>query len=172
MADGDLRTQADSNNFILAYPQGIIRSKSSTEWDPDTDTDNINDSDLEFIKKLINQISSSYNIDATRIYVAGYSNGGMMAYGLGCKRSHLITAVGVVSGTMLQSTINQCSPSHATAIINFHGTADNVLPYNGNSNFPSVATAINYWKTYNNIPTANESETDIDSNTKKYTYSC
>ena len=97
MADGDLRTQADSNNFILAYPQGIIRSKSSTEWDPDTDTDNINDSDLEFIKKLINQISSSYNIDATRIYVAGYSNGGMMAYGLGCKRSHLITAVGVVS---------------------------------------------------------------------------
>ena len=46
-----------------------------------------------------------------------------------------------------------------------------MLPYNGNSNFPSVATAINYWKTYNNIPTANESETDIDSNTKKYTYS-
>tara|TARA_A100001015_G_scaffold293719_1_gene370658 strand:+ start:2159 stop:3055 length:897 start_codon:yes stop_codon:yes gene_type:complete len=163
--------QAEANNFILAYPQGIIRAKSSTEWDPDTSSNNINDSDLAFVEVLINQISAQYNIESSRIYATGYSNGGMMAYGLACNKSNLIAGIGVVSGTMLQNTINNCSPTHPTALINFHSTADSVLPYSGNTNFPSVATAINYWKTYNNIPTANESETDIDSNTKKYTYS-
>ena len=122
------------------------------------------------LKLLINQISAQYNIESSRIYATGYSNGGMMAYGLACNKSNLIAGIGIVSGTLLQNTINNCSPTHPTALINFHSTADSVLPYNGNTNFPSVATAINYWKTYNNIPTANESETVIDSNTKIYLF--
>ena len=171
LSDADMRSQANENTFILVYPQGLTRTKGSAEWDPDTDSNDISTSDLEFLKQLISTIASEYTIDATRVYVVGYSNGGMMAYGMACNNSNLVAAIGVVSSTMLQSTINSCNPTHATGVINFHGTSDAVLPYDGNTSFPSVATAIDYWKTYNNIPLANESESDIDSTTKKYTYS-
>ena len=46
----------------------------------------------------VNDISSKYNVDIERVYAVGYSNGGMMAYGLANYKSDLIAAVGSVSG--------------------------------------------------------------------------
>ncbi len=57
---------------------------------------------LALLKPIINKVSSQYNIDVERIYAAGYSNGGMMAYGLANYRSDLIAAVASVSGAMLR----------------------------------------------------------------------
>ncbi|MDG0973170.1 MAG: hypothetical protein P8O07_03345, partial [Crocinitomicaceae bacterium] len=63
-----------------------------------------------------------------RIYAVGYSNGGMMAYGLANYRSDLIAAVASVSGVMLDCTR---PTSHPMPIVHLHGTSDGVLPYNG-----------------------------------------
>ena len=63
-------------------------------------SNNCNLSDFGFIETLIEEISFNYNIDLERIYAVGYSNGGMMAYGLANHNSELIAAVASVSGAM------------------------------------------------------------------------
>ena len=41
--EAQLESTADSNGFLLAYPQGIARAKGAAEWDPGDDgTQNIN----------------------------------------------------------------------------------------------------------------------------------
>ena len=139
---------AESEIFILVYPQGSC-SEGNSHWNPSLpSSDNKSTADdFGFIEALINDLSSDYNIDSERIYACGYSNGGMLAYGLGCYKSNLMAAVGSVSGTMLDF---DCSPSHPMPIINIHGTSDGVLPYNGSSDYSSVETIINYWNGLNN----------------------
>jgi len=148
MEDADMRDLADTENFILVYPQGTCLD-GSPHWNPSLPSaDNkSNVNDLDFIEALINELSSSYNIDSERVYACGYSNGAMFSYGLACYKSNLIAAIGSISGTMLDT---DCTPSHPIPLINIHGTSDDVLPYNGSSDFNSVETAINFWNTFNN----------------------
>ena len=44
---------------------------------------------------------SNYNVDTTRIYVMGFSNGAAMAYRVVAELSDKIAAMGVSSGQML-----------------------------------------------------------------------
>ena len=144
----NMRPQADNNNFILVYPQGSCLNGSS-HWNASllgpcnkSDTD-----DFGFIEALINLLNTTYNIDTERIYACGYSNGGMFAYALACYKNNLIAGACSVSGCMLDT---DCSPTHPTAILSIHGTSDDVIPYNGNPDYNSVNTALNYWTSFNN----------------------
>ena len=147
---GDLESIADTSNFILAYPQGIERSKGAPEWDPgDNDSQSILDNDLVFVDNLILDISEKLNINQSKVYAAGYSNGGMMAYGLACQRSDTIAAIGVMSGVMLED--NNCNEGGITPVIHFHGTEDFVLPYLGGSDFAAVTEVIDFWVDRNGL---------------------
>ncbi len=146
----NLNSFADAHNFIVVYPQGVERSKGDSEWDPgDNGATSIIDNDVFFVDKLIENISQEWNIDPLRIYASGYSNGGMMAYGLACNRADVFAAIGVMSGTMLID--EGCDLSLQTSIIIFHGIEDNVLPYNGDQNFQSLSAVIDYWLGHNDI---------------------
>jgi len=80
---GDLRSVAETNTFILVYPQGSCL-EGSPHWNacPNGPDNKSEADDFGFVEAMINQISSEYNIDHDRIYAGGYSNGGMMAYGV------------------------------------------------------------------------------------------
>ena len=159
--ESNLTETANSNNFIVAYPQGNVRAKGATEWDPgDVDSQSVNDNDLVFAERIISEISSEYSVDASRVYATGYSNGGMMAYGLACKRGNLIASAGIMSGIMLPDTT--CTTTDYTSIIHFHGTADDALPYEGNQEYQSVSTVVNFWLTHNNIPTSSLNTTSLN----------
>lgn len=152
MASADMRLLAESEIFILVYPQGSSLDGFS-HWNASlpNSSNKSNADDLGFIEALINQLSSDYMINSERIYACGYSNGGMMSYGLACYKSNLIAAMGSISGAMLD--IADCTPSHPMPIINIHGTSDGVLPYNGSSDYNSVETTLNYWRDFNNTST-------------------
>ena len=151
MSYADMRSVAESDTFILAYPQGSC-SDGSSHWNPcPVGGDNKSDADdLVFVESMINEISSQYNIDMERIYAAGYSNGGMMAYGLAHYKSDLIAAVASVSGVMLDCT---GSTNHPMPVVHLHGTSDGVLPYNGNSYYSSAQNTLDHWINFNNTTT-------------------
>lgn len=152
---------ADSENFIVAYPQGAWRpEKESTYWQPgDNGLQDIYENDVYFTEALIMDISSHYNIDLSQVFAAGYSNGGMMAYSIACSRGDLLAAAGIVSGTMLSET---CLQSEYTPIIIFHGVYDEVLPYEGNIYYQSVAEVADFWLNHNNIPTSSLVSTSLN----------
>ena len=152
MSYADMRSLAESERFILVYPQGSILNGSS-HWNPSlpSNESKSNADDLGYIEALVNKLAIDYMIDRTRIYACGYSNGGMMSYGLASHKSNLIAAVGSISGAMIDTDI---VPSHPIPVIKIHGTSDEVLPYNGVSGeYNSVETTLEYWKNFNNTNT-------------------
>lgn len=151
MNEADMRSLAESDTFILVYPQGSCLD-GSAHWNAcPTGGDNKSDTDdFGFVESMINEISSQYNVDMERIYAAGYSNGGMMAYGLANHKSDLIAAVASASGAMLDCT---GPTSHPMPVAHFHGTSDGVLPYNGNSYYNSAQSTLDYWINFNNTTT-------------------
>ncbi len=153
----DMRAEAELNSFILVYPQGSCLD-GVPHWNPcPIGGDNKSSADdLGFFEAMINEISTEYNLDMERIYAAGYSNGGMMAYGLANYKSNLIAAVASVSGSMLDCLE---TPNHPMPVLHLHGTNDSVIAYDESSNdYNSVQSTLDYWTNFNNTvstPTIN-----------------
>lgn len=81
---------------VVIYPQGL---PSVGKFDPEgkksgwqKKVSELGDRDLKLFDSMLNWAKKQYKIDASRIYVAGHSNGGAMTYVLWSARSHLIAA--------------------------------------------------------------------------------
>ena len=85
---------ADSEKFVVAYPAGIGAS-----WNAGTaccgPASNQQIDDVGFIAQVVRDIGAKVPIDNRRVYVAGMSNGGMMAFTLACN-SDVFAAIGAV----------------------------------------------------------------------------
>lgn len=160
----DMRSLADANNFILVYPQGTLLD-GSPHWNSGLESnDNKSDADdFGFVEALIDNISSNYSIDEKRVYACGYSNGAFFSYSLACYHSDKIAAIGSVSGTMMEETLNNCTPSHPLAMINLHGTSDGTVSYEGGTGLISIDAVLAYWAGFNNT-TSTPDITSIDDN--------
>ena len=166
MQEADMRSLAEADTFILIYPQGSCLDGLS-HWNacPLGGDNKSNADDFGFIESMITEISSHYNVDMERIYATGYSNGGMMAYGLANYKSDLIAAVASVSGVMLDCTGPK---SHPMPVVHLHGTSDDIFPYNGSSDYNSVQSTLDHWINFNNTvltPTVTS-----DNNIEHYVY--
>tara|TARA_B100000989_G_C19505478_1_gene456324 strand:- start:784 stop:1647 length:864 start_codon:yes stop_codon:yes gene_type:complete len=170
MTYADMRSLAESENFILVYPQGSNLG-GSPHWNtcPNGGDNKSDADDFGFIAALVNELSTNYSVDEERIYAAGYSNGGMMAYGLANYKSEIFAAVASVSGTMLDCTT---TPSHPMPVVHLHGTADDTLPYDGNNYFNGAQTVLNHWTAFNNTDTKATVTSDTSSGMtiEKYVY--
>ena len=141
---------ADSAGFIVVYPQGSFVNGYSY-WNSMIATEGSKGTadDVGFISILIDEISSNYNIDLSKVYACGYSNGGDMAISLACYLSDKISAVAPVSGLMSQESDSLCEPNQTTGVFIINGTADNERPYSGiNDYYLSVDNALAYWSNY------------------------
>ena len=74
----------------------------------------------------------------------------MMAYGLANYKSERIAAVASVSGTMLDCIGN---PQHPIPVLHLHGTADSVIPYNGDNYYAAAQNVLDHWIDFNNTRT-------------------
>ena len=170
MNEADMRSLAESETFILVYPQGSALNGSS-HWNAcPTGGDNKSTADdFGFTEALLTEISSNYSIDAQRVYAAGYSNGGMMAYGLANHRSNLFAAVASVSGTMLDCPGTM---THPMPVLHMHGTSDAVLPYNGSTDYSAAQVVLDYWIDFNNTTTTPtvSNETNAGTTIEHYVY--
>ncbi len=75
--------EADAGHFLVAYPDGINRA-----WNAGTccgEPQRIDTDDVGFITTMVGAIEREIPIDRARVYVAGMSNGAMMALRLGCQ---------------------------------------------------------------------------------------
>merc|ERR1712154_657775 len=84
--------------------------------------------DVGFIDALLDELEATYCIDRSRIYVTGYSNGGMMTQRLGCELNHRLAAIAPQHGQLALGY--NCEPKHdePMPIINIWGTNDEIVP--------------------------------------------
>ena len=120
---------ADEYGFIVVYPAGTRFPKRwRTGFIPGMSQDP--SADVQFISDLIDRLETDYNIDPTRVYANGLSNGGGMSFLLACALSDRIAAVGIVAGA-LPVSLEDCQPSRPVPAMMFHGTDDPIVPYSG-----------------------------------------
>ena len=143
---------AAKDGFVVANPSGGVtfaNAPNSHYWNipgvpltggAQTPTDAPDD--VQFISDTIDVISSRTCIDPRRIYVTGMSGGARMASLLACRLSARIAAIAPVSGlraglpssaTLSQPDSATCQPQRAVPIVTFHGTGDQVNPFNGDA---------------------------------------
>ena len=144
---------ADSENFVVIYPQGATTATLSSHWNVGGWTSKSTINDLDFVDTVIDLLKDKIQIDETRIYSSGMSNGGYMGYHLACNLSSKFAAIASVTGSMTNDTFNDCNPSHPTPILQIHGLLDFVVPYDGNSGSKSIPDVIDYWVNYNSCST-------------------
>jgi polyhydroxybutyrate depolymerase len=85
--------------------------------------------DLAFLRTLIERLCADLPIDPARIYAAGHSNGAGMVDRLACHLAEHVAAIGPVAGAY--PLWRACAPAHPVPVVAFHGTADDVVPYDG-----------------------------------------
>jgi polyhydroxybutyrate depolymerase len=142
---------ADARGFIVAYPQGIGQGWNAGDCCTMLQPSGIDD--IQFVKDLLAMIANEYCIDPSRIYATGMSNGGFMSHRLACAMSDVFAAVAPVAG-VLGIKPSTCTPSRSVPILDFHGTADQVVPYYGGmtnpdpvtQGFKSVQETMGFWR--------------------------
>lgn len=144
----DFRSIADTANFIIALPNGTIDGFGLHFWNCFA-ADETGVDDVAFISALIDTISAEYQVDANRIYSTGMSNGGFMSYTLAGELSNRIAAIASVAGSVSKVRFAALDPQHLTPVMEIHGNADGVVPYNGSSDFLPVDSVQNYWINFN-----------------------
>lgn len=156
----DINIKADDEGFIAVYPSGLGFDPSKLSWNMGFGFRlpyDLNIDDVGFIEKLIGKLLKKFNIDSNRIYIAGYSAGGMMVYHLACKLpDDLVAAYAIQSGAIGGHLPDEelwmnIKPEHPVSIVIFHGKKDYVVPFNGgwdpwrSAFFMSVPDAVSFW---------------------------
>lgn len=129
----NMSVKADKEGFIVAYPAGrgyFCFNKIFLTWNVPKGFSCQNDKsgDIFFIKQLIEELQSKYNIDPKRIYMAGFSNGAALTYKITCALSDKIAAAGIISGFFDPEFYTNINPM---PMVIFHGTKDKNILYNG-----------------------------------------
>ena len=172
MGVSDMRSLAEEKGFILIYPQGTLLD-GFTHWNtysPGGENKSEAD-DFGFVEAMLDELSLNYALDAGRVYATGYSNGGDFTYTLACMLSDRVTGIAPVSGLLWYGTVDECDMKHPTAVVSFHGTADDVRPYD--DGYPGYLYGIEdstaYFNDLNGI-TDSGTMTSISGNIERYDY--
>ncbi|MCQ2226105.1 MAG: carbohydrate-binding protein [Paludibacteraceae bacterium] len=116
---------ADTAKFLVVYP-----ASDGSTWNLDG-----NGSDIAFMKAIIKEMSAKYKIDLNRVYMSGFSMGGMLTYVVANNMADQIAACAPLSGYPIGD--KTAKPSRPMPIIHTNGDNDNVVhyePWNGTFN--------------------------------------
>ncbi len=142
---------ADANGFLVVYPNGTA-APGPLSWNAGgccgyALTNRIDEP--AFIRGMLADLEQSFAIDPKRIYAAGFSNGALLSYRLGCEMSDTFAAIAPVAGILSE---NPCQPNQPVSVIHIHGDSDVAVPFGGGGRnpstgmpFPSVNTGIITW---------------------------
>ena len=149
-----LQAVADVNQFIVVNPTGDIAFPqtlpggnwawnvpgvplTSGTYPPEGSRD-----DVAFLRTVVEAVDAAGCVDERRVFATGFSGGGRMASALACEASDIFATIAPVAGlragrpdpaALTQPELDTCTPERPVAVVTFHGTADFVNPYLGNT---------------------------------------
>lgn len=173
---------AQEKKFYVAYPEGsgAIQTFNGGSCCGYAQSHGVDDS--LYIRAILDDLQSHYNVNASKIYSTGFSNGGIMSHRLACEVADRISGIAAVSGASGQydRVLNKyydCIPSRPIPILHIHAKNDRNYPYDGgtgagasSTDYYSVSATVSDWLTRNNV--TNQATTEVLSSfTKCYHYS-
>lgn len=166
-----LTPAADARGFVYAYPDGTIDSDGKRFWNATDACCNFDKSgvdDVAYLAGVIGEIQAKLAIDPKRIAFVGHSNGGFMSFRMACDQAGLVAAIVSLAGATFADPAD-CAPSEPVSIAQIHGTADDVIRYEGggltNGPYPGAQKTAETWATYDGCaerPSPLSTKVDVD----------
>jgi polyhydroxybutyrate depolymerase len=150
---------ADRESFIVVYPDGFENHWNDGREPKIYRTHIENIDDTGFISSLIDALAVELNIDMTRIFATGISNGGMMSHRLACELSDRIAAIAAVASSIPVNMADIWNPSSSVSTLIINGTEDPLVPWEGGDiqlgemslgDVLSVSDTVEFWTSKNN----------------------
>lgn len=170
----EMNRVAAQEGFIVVYPNGIGQEWNYTRGVPGYATSRIDDA--RFLSDLIDDLSVNLNIDHTRLYVTGFSNGGFMTHRLACETRGRYAAFAPVGATVFSGQPEYCEGREVepVPIMMIHGTEDVSVPWDGRqivvnsmqgpqqiySTYP-MQFSVNFWGTINKCDSEKSPELEV-----------
>lgn len=125
---------AEANGFLVVFPDGVGAGPTESDrrtWNAGyccgaAARENVDD--VAFIDQLLDTIGAEYDVDPSRTFATGHSNGGMLSYRLACELSDRFAAVALQAGSL---GVEPCEPELPVSLLHIHGTADTNHPIDG-----------------------------------------
>jgi poly(3-hydroxybutyrate) depolymerase len=109
---------ADKEKFIAVYPSASSNGGAGT-WADMQGTTN-----FPFFQAVIDTVDARYHIDRNRVYMTGFSQGGMISFVASCSYSNVFAAVAPVSG----HSNTTCTLKRPVSVFMTFGTKDITVP--------------------------------------------
>ena len=157
---------ADRENFIVMYPNGMGIFGLFQHWNAGhccgkAANDDVDD--VGFIAAAIDDVRVRLQIDPDRIYMVGFSNGGMLAYRFAAERGDILAAVAPLAASIGGRPSEDApqwripDPVKPLSVITIHGLADDDIVYEGGVSlhrggtrtFWSVEESVGFWVRHN-----------------------
>jgi polyhydroxybutyrate depolymerase len=150
--EGGFNAFADQNGFIAVYPDAL-----GGNWNDGRETIPHKNDDVGFVIAAIDYVAKVHPVDLNRVYIAGISNGGMMAQRIACEAPRRVSAIAMVASAMPRALANTCrNSSVGTPAVFFSGDADPLVPFYGGQvksgiggDMLSAADTVNFWVSKN-----------------------
>ncbi|MBX9590205.1 MAG: prolyl oligopeptidase family serine peptidase [Hyphomonadaceae bacterium] len=117
---------AAAQGFAAVFPEGIYRLWNDGRGDGLSSSD-----DVDFLRRLNEELVKRGVADPARIYIAGISNGGMMTLRMLCEAPEQYAGAATVIANMPAEAGAACRLRKPMPVIMFNGTADPLVPYKG-----------------------------------------
>lgn len=144
---------AENRGLLYAYPDGTEDRAGDPFWnatDACCDFHGSSVDDSAYLAAVIADIQAAANVDPRRIYLAGHSNGGFMSYRMACDHAEVVAAIMSLAGATFAGA-DDCRPAVPVAILQVHGTDDDVIRYEGGriaGPYPGAAEGVGLWAAY------------------------
>lgn len=123
---------ADAAGFIVVYPAGFEHNWNDCRRSATYPAKIQNIDDKGLIRALIARFRQDHGIDTARVFVAGYSNGGHMAYRLALESPFEIAGVAAIGANLPTPENSDCTQTgKPVPLLIMNGTADPINPYEG-----------------------------------------
>lgn len=129
-ATSELATRGPEAGFVVVAPQAL---GARPIWSLTADGP-----DITYVQDLVDEVEQRLCIDRSRVYLTGFSMGGMLSMRLACTAPDRFAAVAAVSGEI---DYDDCPTTGRPPLLAFHGTADTVVRLDGSLD-PGVALSI------------------------------
>jgi polyhydroxybutyrate depolymerase len=126
---------ADEHGFAVVYPNAYEGYWDVCTVAEDVSANGRNVDDVGFLTGMIDKLAGEIGVDPRRVFAAGSSRGGFMAFRLALEAPTRFRAVAAVSANVPSPENFKCKPTSqgTPSVMIMNGTEDPLVPFDGGS---------------------------------------
>ena len=126
---------ADANGFAVVYPNAYEGYWDVCTIAEDVSAKGLNIDDVGFLTGMVDKLVGEIGVDPDRVFAAGSSRGGFMAFRLALEAPSRFRAVAAVSASVPSPENFKCKPTgqNTSSVMIMNGTDDPLVPFDGGS---------------------------------------